>query len=78
MAIADGATAVISFNYGAKAYSRVRGAIRFMTQLAFGYTALSWLLISLFPAAFIRISIRCRHAARGDPRRFTSISSALS
>ena len=26
-----------------------------MTQLAFGYTALSWLLISLFPAAFIRI-----------------------
>ena len=55
MAIADGATAVISFNYGAKAYSRVRGAIRFMTQLAFGYTALSWLLISLFPAAFIRI-----------------------
>lgn len=48
-------TAVISFNYGAKAYSRVRGAIRFMTQLAFGYTALSWLLISLFPAAFIRI-----------------------
>ena len=55
MAIADGATAVISFNYGAKAYSRVRGALRFMTQLAFGYTALSWLLISLFPAAFIRI-----------------------
>ena len=36
MAIADGATAVISFNYGAKAYSRVRDAIRFMTQLAFG------------------------------------------
>ena len=55
MAIADGATAVISFNYGAKAYERVRGAIRFMTQLAFGYTALSWLLISLFPSAFIRI-----------------------
>ena len=55
MAIADGATAVISFNYGAKAYSRVRDAIRFMTQLAFGYTVLSWLLISLFPAAFIRI-----------------------
>ena len=26
-----------------------------MTQLAFGYTVLSWLLISLFPAAFIRI-----------------------
>ena len=30
-------------------------AVRFMTQLGFGYTLLIWALISLFPAAFIRI-----------------------
>ena len=55
LSIADGATPVISFNYGAKNYRRTRGAIRFMTQIAFGYTAASWVLLSLFPALFIRI-----------------------
>ena len=55
LSIADGATPVISFNYGAKNFRRARGAIRFMTQIAFGYTAASWVLLSLFPAFFIRI-----------------------
>ncbi len=55
MAISDGASPVISFNYGARAYKRVRQAIRFMTQLGFGYTLLIWGLISAFPTFFIRI-----------------------
>ena len=55
LAIADGASTVISYNYGAKLYERTRGAIRFMTQIAFGYTLVVWGLISLFPAVFIRI-----------------------
>lgn len=55
MAISDGATPVISYNYGARAYHRVRQAIRFMTQLGFGYTLLIWGLISAFPTFFICI-----------------------
>ena len=55
LAIADGASTVISYNYGAKLYERTRGAIRFMTQIAFGYTLAVWGLVSLFPAVFIRI-----------------------
>lgn len=55
LALADGASPVISYNYGARVADRVRAAIRFMTQLSFGYTLLIWGLISLFPEAFIRI-----------------------
>ena len=55
MALTDGASPVISYNYGARSVPRVRKAIRFMTQLGFGYTMLIWALISLFPAAFIMI-----------------------
>ena len=55
MALTDGASPVISYNYGARQVPRVRKAIRFMTQLGFGYTLLIWGLISLFPAGFIRI-----------------------
>ena len=55
LALSDGGSPVISYNYGARMVGRVRSAIRFMTQLGFGYTLLIWALISLFPAAFIRI-----------------------
>ncbi|MEE0801234.1 MAG: MATE family efflux transporter [Gemmiger sp.] len=55
MALTDGASPVISYNYGARNVPRVRQAIRFMTQLGFGYTLLIWGLISLFPTFFISI-----------------------
>ena len=55
LAIADGASTAISYNYGARLYKRTRDAIRFMTQIAIGYTMLVWILVSLFPALFIRI-----------------------
>ena len=55
LAIADGASTAISYNSGARLYRRTRDAIRFMTQIAIGYTMLVWILVSLFPALFIRI-----------------------
>lgn len=55
MALSDGASPVISYNYGARQVPRVRKAIRFMTQLGFGYTLLFWATVSLFPAFFISI-----------------------
>ena len=55
LALSAGGSPVISYNYGARMAGRVRAAILFMTQLGFGYTLLIWALISLFPAAFIRI-----------------------
>ena len=55
MALSDGASPIISYNYGARQVPRVRQAIRFMTQLGFGYTLAIWGLISLFPGFFIRI-----------------------
>jgi len=47
--IMNGAQPVISFNYGAKAYDRVRSGIRFNTLMGSGYTMVAWLLIVLFP-----------------------------
>lgn len=56
MAISDGASPIISYNYGARNFPRVREAIRFMTQLGFGYTMLIWTLLSAFPAFLFRYS----------------------
>ena len=53
--ITTGAQPVISFNYGAKAYDRVRDGIRFNTVIGFLYTALAWLLVFFFPRVWIGI-----------------------
>ena len=55
MGFSQGIMPLISYNYGARLYRRTRDAIRFMTQIAIGYTMLVWILVSLFPALFIRI-----------------------
>lgn len=49
MGIINGAQPVISFNYGAKLYDRVRSGIRFNTLIGASYTLVAWLLIVLFP-----------------------------
>ena len=49
LAIADGASTAISYNYGARLYRRTRDAIRFMTQIAIGYTLLVWSTGLSFP-----------------------------
>ncbi len=54
-AITDGASPVISFNYGAKNTANIRNAMKIMSISAIGYTFVMWLLILLFPEMFIRI-----------------------
>lgn len=55
MAVTDGASPILSFNYGAKNYQNVKKAIRFITVNSIVYTSLAWLLMFLFPEWFIRI-----------------------
>ncbi len=55
MAVSEGSSPIISYNYGAENTVLMRRAIRFMTQLGFAYTLAIWGLFSLFPQFFIRI-----------------------
>lgn len=55
MAITDGASPAISYNYGAGRPENVRKAIRVMMLLALPYTILIWGLVMLFPFFFVRI-----------------------
>jgi putative MATE family efflux protein len=55
MAITEGASPVISYNYGACKYKNVLSAIFIMGCIAIGYTALMWFLIEHFPEFFIGI-----------------------
>ena len=48
-ALTQGAQPVISYNYGARKYSRIRSAIRFNTISALIYTMAAWLIVILFP-----------------------------
>lgn len=51
----SGAQPVISFNYGAKAYDRVKDGIRFNTVIGALYTLASWLAVVSFPQLWFRI-----------------------
>ncbi len=53
--ITNGATPVMSFNYGAGEYKKVRQAIRFVTLCSIVYTVAVWGLLLTFPAFFIKI-----------------------
>lgn len=53
--ISSGAMPVLSFNYGAKQYARVRQGIRFNTLIGFAYTLAAWLLVFLFPRMWFGI-----------------------
>lgn len=53
--IVSGAQPVISFNYGAKEYERVKSGIRFNTLIGSSYTLLAWLLIIIFPGFWFGI-----------------------
>ena len=55
MGITSGAQPVISYNYGAKQYERVRSGIRFNTLIGTGYTMAAWLLVVLFPGFWFGI-----------------------
>ncbi len=53
--IVNGAQPVISFNYGAKEYTRVKQGIRFNTFIGSAYTMLAWGVIILFPKFWFSI-----------------------
>ncbi|MBR1929923.1 MAG: MATE family efflux transporter [Lachnospiraceae bacterium] len=53
--IVNGAQPVISYNYGAKQYTRVKAGIRFNTLIGTIYTMLAWLLVILFPKFWFAI-----------------------
>jgi Na+-driven multidrug efflux pump len=46
---------VMSFNYGARAYDRVRTSIKFMTAVSLVYTFLAWGILNAFPEIFMKI-----------------------
>ncbi len=55
MAITEGASPLVSFNYGARIPENVRKAILIMTSIAVSYTMIIWILIERVPGFFISI-----------------------
>ena len=55
MAVTEGASPTISFNYGARRAGNVRKAMKLMISLALSYTLMIWLLVLNFPGFFVRI-----------------------
>lgn len=55
MGLTSGAQPVISYNYGAKQYERVRSGIRFNTFIGTAYTMIAWLLVVIFPGFWFGI-----------------------
>lgn len=53
--ITNGASPVMSFNYGEKAFERVKKAIKFETLVCVIYTFAAWGVLRLFPEIFIRL-----------------------
>ena len=53
--IISGAQPVISFNYGAKDYKRVKDGIRFNTFIGASYTMIAWLFVIAFPGFCFRV-----------------------
>ncbi|MBR2767559.1 MAG: MATE family efflux transporter [Solobacterium sp.] len=54
-ALTQGSQPVISYNYGARLYSRIRAAIRFNTIAAGIYTMAAWLIVIFFPRQLMAI-----------------------
>ncbi len=55
LAITEGSSPVISYNYGAKRYDKSKKAILLMFLLDFGYSVIIWLFIRIFPEKIIGI-----------------------
>ena len=53
--IVNGSQPVISFNYGAKKYDRVKSGIRFNTVVGAIYTLVAWILILILPKLWFSI-----------------------
>lgn len=55
MAITEGASPVLSYNYGARRPANVRRSIFVMMKITLPYTIVVWLLVMLFPEFFVGI-----------------------
>lgn len=55
MGLTNSAQPVMSFNYGAKAYDRIKEAIKYLSFILISYTLVMWGGISLWPRFFIGI-----------------------
>ncbi len=53
--LTHGAQPVISFNYGAREYRRVRSGIGFITVMGAAFTLVCWALVLLFPEFLLRL-----------------------
>ena len=53
LALTDSAQPMISYNYGAKQYGRIKTAIKFMMVSTIGYTLVMWFIVHTFPQFFI-------------------------
>ncbi len=53
--ITSSAQPVISYNYGARKYSRVRKAIKFSAVILIAYTLVAWFVVFITPEFFIKI-----------------------
>lgn len=53
--LTNGAQPVLGYNFGARAYDRVKQSILFMSILCVVYTGFMWLLIVLFPSFFLHV-----------------------
>lgn len=53
--ITNASQPVLGFNYGAKAYDRVKSGIKFMSVTCITYTTAIWILLLIFPRPFIHI-----------------------
>lgn len=53
--LTHGAQPVISFNYGAKQYRRVKNGILFISVVGAAFTAICWALVLIFPEMLLRL-----------------------
>ena len=53
--LTNGASPVMSFNYGEKAFGKVKQAIKFVTVVCFTYALFVWGIIKIAPGFFIRL-----------------------
>lgn len=53
--LTHGAQPVISFNYGAREYRRVKSGILFISVLGAAFTAICWALVLIFPEQLLRL-----------------------
>ena len=55
MALTEGASPIISYNYGARRPRKVKGAMKFTILISFAYTLFVWAVLFFHPRFFVRI-----------------------